>query len=209
MKIGAKIDLFNHNLRVRRKELGMTLKRLSIDSGVSVDFIQSVEKLRMVGSTAKYRDGLLEVKEKLVKIAAALDCDFEYLFPDDYLLALQNKILFRPHEQLLIVKDVSFEALPEFHRSLLPSPEEEVEALQRDGELSDNVNKVLSQLTKRERTIIEMRYGFGDENVDGKTLEECASRLDVTRERIRQIENKALRKLRHPHRSGKLRKLLA
>jgi len=66
-------------------------------------------------------------------------------------------------------------------------------------ELSRNLRILLHTLEDRERFIIETRWGF----VDGepKTLEEVAKMLNVTRERIRQIESKALRKLRHPYRS--------
>jgi RNA polymerase primary sigma factor len=67
----------------------------------------------------------------------------------------------------------------------------------------DQIQEVLSFLTDREREVLEMRFGL----VDGKdhTLEEVGKRFGVTRERIRQIEAKALRKLRHPSRSRLLR----
>jgi len=66
------------------------------------------------------------------------------------------------------------------------------------GQLKD----ALSSLTPRERLVIEMRFGLNDEY--GKTLEEVGMHLDLTKERIRQIEGEALRKLRHPSRSRKL-----
>jgi len=58
-------------------------------------------------------------------------------------------------------------------------------------------------LTDRERKVLRLRFGIGD-GVD-HTLEEVGQQFDVTRERIRQIEAKALRKLRHPTRGRKLR----
>src|SRR5207248_2043052 len=68
------------------------------------------------------------------------------------------------------------------------------------------VNKLLRTLSPREEKIIRMRFGLEDGSEH--TLEEVGRSFDVTRERIRQIEAKALRKLRHPSRSGKLRLLL-
>lgn len=67
-------------------------------------------------------------------------------------------------------------------------------------------NEVLAGLTPREAKVLRMRFGI-DMNTD-HTLEEVGKQFDVTRERIRQIEAKALRKLRHPSRSDVLRSFL-
>ena len=72
--------------------------------------------------------------------------------------------------------------------------------------LRETVHGVLSQLTPREAKVLRMRFGI-DLNTD-HTLEEVGKQFDVTRERIRQIEAKALRKLRHPSRSEQLRSFL-
>ena len=72
--------------------------------------------------------------------------------------------------------------------------------------LSESVRDVLSGLTPREAKVLRMRFGI-DMNTD-HTLEEVGKQFDVTRERIRQIEAKALRKLRHPSRSEQLRSFL-
>ena len=69
--------------------------------------------------------------------------------------------------------------------------------------LQEQTKKILSTLTPREEKVLRMRFGIG-ERAD-HTLEEVGQDFDVTRERIRQIEAKALRKLRHPSRSKKLR----
>lgn len=73
--------------------------------------------------------------------------------------------------------------------------------------LREQVQSTLSALSEREREVLELRFGL----VDGKdhTLEEVSQYFDVTRERIRQIEAKALRKLRHPSRSSELREFLS
>ncbi len=69
--------------------------------------------------------------------------------------------------------------------------------------LREATNEILSSLTPREAKVLRMRFGI-DMNTD-HTLEEVGKQFDVTRERIRQIEAKALRKLRHPSRSEKLK----
>ena len=72
--------------------------------------------------------------------------------------------------------------------------------------LKDQIDDVLSTLTPRERRILQLRFGLEDGR--SRTLEEVGKEFNVTRERIRQIEAKALRKLRHPSRSRKLKDYL-
>ena len=68
--------------------------------------------------------------------------------------------------------------------------------------LKDKLGDVLCSLTARERQVLELRFGLGDGNA--RTLEEVGQQFRVTRERIRQIEAKALRKMRHPTRIRQL-----
>ena len=72
--------------------------------------------------------------------------------------------------------------------------------------LREQISEVLDTLTERERNVLRLRFGLDDGR--GRTLEEVGREFKVTRERIRQIEAKALRKLRHPSRSKKLRDYL-
>jgi RNA polymerase primary sigma factor len=72
--------------------------------------------------------------------------------------------------------------------------------------LKEQIDEVLSSLTPRERQVLRFRFGLEDGR--SRTLEEVGKEFNVTRERIRQIEAKALRKLRHPSRSRKLRDYL-
>jgi RNA polymerase primary sigma factor len=88
----------------------------------------------------------------------------------------------------------------EDHSSIPPA-----EAASR-GFLKDQLNEVLSELGDRERRVVILRFGL--ENDRPMTLEEVGKEFNVTRERIRQIEAKALRKLRHPSRSRKLKDYL-
>ena len=72
--------------------------------------------------------------------------------------------------------------------------------------LRENVEEVLEALSDREAKVLKMRFGLSGNRM--MTIEEVGKQFDVTRERIRQIEAKALRKLRHPSRSERLRSLL-
>ncbi len=72
--------------------------------------------------------------------------------------------------------------------------------------LKEQLSEVLNTLTDREQKVLRLRFGMNDGRA--RTLEEVGKEFDVTRERIRQIEAKALRKLRHPSRSRKLRDYL-
>ena len=83
-----------------------------------------------------------------------------------------------------------------------PSPNE----LSVTNSLRECVGEVLSQLTAREERILRMRYGIGEKS--GHTLEEVGQEFKLTRERIRQIQAKALRKLRCPSRTKRLRSFL-
>ena len=79
------------------------------------------------------------------------------------------------------------------------SPENHIENVM----LKEQIQEVLMELKPRERDVLKMRFGIGDNNP--RTLEEVGRKFDVTRERIRQIEQKALRKLRIPTRSKRLK----
>jgi RNA polymerase primary sigma factor len=72
--------------------------------------------------------------------------------------------------------------------------------------LKEQMDDVLGTLSERERQVLSMRFGLDDGRT--RTLEEVGKAFGVTRERIRQIEAKALRKLRHPSRSKKLKDYL-
>ena len=72
--------------------------------------------------------------------------------------------------------------------------------------LKDQIEEVLGSLNEREQKVLKLRFGLEDGRA--RTLEEVGKEFDVTRERIRQIEAKALRKLRHPSRSKKVRDYL-
>ncbi len=72
--------------------------------------------------------------------------------------------------------------------------------------LKEELGNALASLTDRERQVVRLRFGLQDGRA--RTLEEVGKEFNVTRERIRQIEAKALRKLRHPSRSKRLKDFL-
>ena len=84
----------------------------------------------------------------------------------------------------------------------IPSPQDAATTTM----LRDQLFKTLDLLSEREEKVIRLRFGLDDGKI--RTLEEVGKVFDVTRERIRQIEAKALRKLRHPKRSDKLKDFL-
>ena len=71
-------------------------------------------------------------------------------------------------------------------------------------DLKDQISEVLDQLSDREKAVIEMRFGLMPDESD-RTLEEIGKELNVTRERVRQIESSAIKKLKHPKVGRKLK----
>ncbi|MCP9887719.1 RNA polymerase sigma factor RpoD [Cyanobium sp. ATX 6A2] len=92
--------------------------------------------------------------------------------------------------------------LGDFIEADIENPEQDV----AKNLLREDLEGVLSTLSPRERDVLRLRYGLDDGRM--KTLEEIGQIFDVTRERIRQIEAKALRKLRHPNRNGVLKEYI-
>jgi len=76
-------------------------------------------------------------------------------------------------------------------------------------QLAEAIAAVLSDLPEREQRILAMRFGIGEHRDHQYTLEEVAEREGVTRERVRQIEQKTLARLRHPNSSANLRSFVA
>ena len=72
--------------------------------------------------------------------------------------------------------------------------------------LQEQMSEILNDLPERERKVLSMRFGLEDGM--SKTLEDVGKEFNITRERVRQIEARALRKLRHPQQSRKLRDYL-
>ena len=117
---------------------------------------------------------------------------------EDYL-----KFVTRTSEPISLYAPVGDDAESDELISFIPTEEEDIESRIMYANLKRDINTVLGDLTEREREILKMRFGMNDNQ--SHTLEEVGQKFGVTRERIRQIEAKALRKLRHPSRARKLR----
>ncbi|WP_054870541.1 RNA polymerase sigma factor RpoD/SigA [Caloranaerobacter sp. TR13] len=139
----------------------------------------------------------LDIDEK--EICKALDITIEKY----YELKKINNTFLNLSSLNAFVGDEEESELIEF----IPADEEEsLEDIIIKKELSKEIDLVLSTLKPREENVIRQRFGF--DNGEEKTLEQVGKNLGVTRERIRQIETKAIKKLRHPIRSKRLRAYL-
>ena len=101
---------------------------------------------------------------------------------------------------LRVVEISSFSALPD-SRELLHIADNRNRDAQDDASQEsarDKIEQVLNTLNERERNILKMRFGFGQPGNAGCTLEECGRVFGIGKERIRELEQRALRKLRRP-----------
>ena len=122
-----------------------------------------------------------------------------------------NKLI-RVQRQLL--QEKGREPYPEEIAEKMNLPVERVREIQKISQepvsletpIGEQLVEVLGTLTEREQKVLRLRFGLDDGRA--RTLEEVGKEFNVTRERIRQIEAKALRKLRHPSRSRKLKDYL-
>ena len=110
-----------------------------------------------------------------------------------YSMFFENFDVFEKHEKVQLNGDL-------YPRELIC--EDNIEEKVSDIMMREQLLEALETLTEREQRVLELRYGL--KGGAPKTLEEVGSAFNVTRERVRQIETKALRKLRHPSRSRKL-----
>lgn len=117
--------------------------------------------------------------------------------------------LYRDGVVPVVVLERSFSELPSVHRELaLLADPETVEGEFFQEELLRRLDGALASLSPRERKVLELHFGLGDE-LEAKTLEEIGKDLGVNRERVRQIEARALRKMRHPKRARPVWELLS
>lgn len=160
---------------------------------IPVHMIETINKLNRVSRQMLQETGVEPTPEELSK---------RLQMPEDKVRKVL-KIAKEPISMETPIGDDEDSHLGEFIEdptTILP-----IEAATAEG-LREATQRVLSSLTAREAKVLRMRFGI-DMNTD-HTLEEVGKQFDVTRERIRQIEAKALRKLRHPSRSEELRSFM-
>ena len=160
---------------------------------IPVHMVETITKVKKVSSTLLHKNGREATPEEIAE---------ELRLPLD-----------RVREIIRISQDtVSLETpIGEEEDSHLGDfiPDEEAPAPAEAASLTllkEQLDEVLNTLTEREGKVLRLRFGLEDGRQ--RTLEEVGKEFNVTRERIRQIEEKALRKLRHPHRSKKLKDFL-
>jgi len=189
------LKLLTRNTRLVdvRKAKGVTQLEMSKTIGMSCQKLSQIETLK-----------IFPTDEDVAKVATYLGETIDYLFPPLLMKAIEEGVFIRRDAQLAGPEIIS---LTEAARLRL--------TYDGEGEMIDEVDRhllteqipiILETLTPRERQMIELRFGF--EDGVSRTLEQVGQRFNVTRERIRQIEAKALRKLRHPSRSRKLKDYL-
>ncbi|MEZ0472415.1 RNA polymerase sigma factor RpoD [Luteimonas salinilitoris] len=160
---------------------------------IPVHMIETINKLNRISRQMLQQYGREATPEELAK---------EMEMPEDKIRKVM-KIAKEPISMETPIGDDEDSHLGDFIEDI--NVESPVEATTNIN-LSETVHGVLAGLTPREAKVLRMRFGI-DMNTD-HTLEEVGKQFDVTRERIRQIEAKALRKLRHPSRSEQLRSFL-
>ena len=185
MKIHVKTTFYNKALLEARKAAGMTQKELAQLIGMPTQYYSYIERLRRPVSPSEASD-----------IASALLADEDDLFPPQ---TRQPNMLKRPGYRF----DIEIERLDE-----LPSGdmglmiEEPGQGLERK-ELGQAVHNAVEKLSRNERAILNCRFGL--DGGEPLTLEEAGKVYGITRERVRQIEARALKRLRHPSVSRRLR----
>ncbi len=160
---------------------------------IPVHMIETINKLNRISRQILQETGLEPTPEELSK---RMD------LPEDKIRKVL-KIAKEPISMETPIGDDEDSHLGDFIEDT--NQESPVECATSSG-LSEATQKILNSLTPREAKVLRMRFGI-NMNTD-HTLEEVGKQFDVTRERIRQIEAKALRKLRHPSRSEQLRSFL-
>ena len=139
-------------------------------------------------------------RESVQRIAAALDVCPSMLF---------DEAQYSPIEK----NEATLELDASEVKMLMGNADDEMDPLQillreEDGGFDGAVERALATLTPREAKVIRMRFGLDEPGCDAHTYAKIGEQFGITRERIRQIELKALRKLRHPTRSAPLRGFL-
>lgn len=195
----------NAALRERRKELGLEQQQLAERVGFKTGgAISHFETLRYFPNP-----------KVASNIAGVLDVPTEELFPEWLKLFIED----RKKSTLARVEITESEVDPRILKRAYEKTEKsgfnftDKDSWEEDpyveveySELTEEIRIVLGSLTLRERRVLELRFGLKNEK--GRTLEEVAREFDVIPERIRQIEAKSLRKLRHPSRRKRLKDFL-
>ena len=191
----VRLRLLPSNARLvdARKKLGLTQVEFAKFAGVSMPRLSCIETLKIIPTL-----------NEICKIACALEKPTDYIFPEHLLSAVEVGVFSQRKKELAAPQVIALTEV--MQRSLLSdggiqSVEDEVDRKL----LTEQVADVLLTLKPREQRVLALRFGLGGEAP--LTLEAVGRKPEfrVSQNRIRQIEQKALRRLRHPSRSRKLK----
>ena len=160
---------------------------------IPVHMVETINKLKKVTRKLAQDKGASQQKKKLPK-------SWKLPLPNCAKLSKWRKSLFRSKPQLARKKTAAWVTSSKTSEAETPASSVTQELLRED------IIEVMAGLSPRERDVLRLRFGLDDGRQ--RTLEEVGQLFGVTRERIRQIEAKALRKLRHPNRSRRLREYI-
>jgi len=188
--IRATVTIRNNRLLSHREGLQLNQKKMAEACGVSFMHYCDLETLR--SSPIKHGDWT----DTALKICVFLEATPEYLFPEVVHKINKNKSQLFIADKLMSQINESANMLthPTTHH-LLADPEESLVSATR----TKTIRKVLSTLAPREQKILELRFGLNG-NAE-HTIDEIGKQYEVTRERVREIVAKGIRKLRHPERA--------
>jgi len=189
-----KTKLFNARLFNARESLGVGVKQVAAKIGIDTNYYFRIENLIDYPHYKTQRKICEFYRSKGIPLVE------KDVFPKElHQIIRLIKEGYRteiPQEELISLSSIDYKLLP-----LVDSPEQNV----IPSGLTQKIDKVLAELTPRQEKVIKMRFGFGKYK-GTHTLEEIGQEMGgLTKERIRQIEKKALRRLRHPSRARKLR----
>lgn len=188
-ELEVEVRVRNNRLKERRRALGLSQTMLGKAIGISQNTYSALECMRI-----KPIDKIGRWTTTARKLAAFYDADLEELFPDAVVdFGKPTSVRQFDHDEFgLLLGQQSQNLLME------QNPEESCQ----HAELKSKVSEILQTLTPKEADILKSLYGIDN---DEMTLTEISKLYNVSSNRIHQIANKALRKLRHPSRSNKLR----
>lgn len=186
--LGVQHKVFNNEVRKRRIEKGFSQKALAIACGFGLSKINHLENFRFYPTP-----------EEAELLAEILETKPEILFPDWLRL-------FKPKKTTVITEHIITEPLLSVNEKYLLSDGNDLEDSFDNELLTIELNKQINTLSDREKRVLEARFGLKDGRV--KTLEEVGRLFGLTKERIRGIESKGLRKMRHPTRTKKLKQFV-
>jgi len=193
----VRLRLITYNARLvdARKAKGWRQSDMAQLTGLSTSLVGHIETLRAVPS-----------ENAMDEISDALDLPREHLFPETLLDAIREGLF---GHRVAELEEAHIIRLTEARRArLLPigmTEDEALEAVNRSL-LKKKLPEILAELAPREQRVLELRFVLNDGR--SRTLQEVGKEFHVTGDRIRQIEAKALRKLRHPVRARQLQDFL-